>query len=122
MTDAQMWALVVGALLPPLIAVAERPTFPSWARAAIALVVSAVAGFVTVWIAGDLNGKSVTSAILLTLIAAVSSYESLWRPTGIAPRVELATSPRRDRAIQPPPGGPPTLGTPNPMPRGTTSP
>jgi hypothetical protein len=118
-TDTQMWALIVGVLLPPVVAAVQQPGFPTWLRSVIAVAASAVAGFVTVLVTGQLGGRSVVTAVLLTLVAAVSSYESVWKPTGIAPRVEAATSPRRH---QPPSDGPPMLGTPNPMPRGTTRP
>jgi uncharacterized membrane protein YqaE (UPF0057 family) len=43
MTDTQMWNLIVGVLLPPLIALVQRPTLPTWARSLIAVAASGVA-------------------------------------------------------------------------------
>jgi ABC-type uncharacterized transport system permease subunit len=94
MTDTQMWNLIVGALLPPLIALVQQPTFPPWVRSLIAVVASGVAGFVTVWVAGELTGRSVVTGVLITLVAAVSTYESVWRKIGVTGTVETATSPR----------------------------
>jgi ABC-type uncharacterized transport system permease subunit len=124
MTDTQMWNLIVGVLLPPLIALVQRPTLPTWARSLIAVAASGVAGFVTVWIAGELTGRSVITGVLITLVAAVATYESIWRKVGVTGKVEIATSPRSTAGNAGLVAPDPRVGqvAPNPMPGASTPP
>lgn len=93
MTDLDLWAAVVGALMPGLIAVVNRPSWPAWARAAVAVVVSVIAGAMTAYLGGDLHGISIVRAILLTLFSALGFYKLIWHPSGVAVAIEKATSP-----------------------------
>lgn len=93
MNDLEMWSLLVGAVMPLVVAVAQQPKWTEKTRAIVALVACLAAGGVTAWLSGDLNAKGVTSAVLTVLVAALATYKGFWKPTGFAPAVEVRTSP-----------------------------
>jgi NO-binding membrane sensor protein with MHYT domain len=62
----------------------------------VAFAVCVVAGFGTVWLAGKFNTADIVSSILIVLVTALSTYKGLWKPTGIAGKVETATSPSQE--------------------------
>lgn len=93
MTDAQMWALLVGFAAPLLVAVVQRPGWSEGLRALVTAGFSVVAGTGTVWLTGSMDGRSVISSILLVLVTSIAAYKGLWKPTGVAPKIETATSP-----------------------------
>jgi ABC-type uncharacterized transport system permease subunit len=89
-----MWSLLVGALLPPLVAFVEQPKWPNWFRAVVGVVASVVAGFVTTYLTADgvLWEQGMLHAMLLTGVAAWASYQSFWKPTNVAPAIEEKTA------------------------------
>lgn len=93
MSDLEMWSLLIGALLPPLVAVVQQPRWPSWVRAAVGVVASVVAGGVTTYLVLDdaMWEQGMLHAILLVAVAAWTSYRNFWTPTKIAPWVEEKT-------------------------------
>ncbi len=93
MTDLQMWSLLMGSLLPPVIAVVQQPRLPQYARALITFAICVVVGFMTAYLNHDLGGRPVTSAILLVLVTALTTYRNLWSKLGITQAIEDATSP-----------------------------
>lgn len=94
MTDLQMWSLIVGFFMPLAIALVQQPRWSNAARAAVMFVLCAVAGAVTAYLNGDLeNGRSLVSSVLLVLVTTISMFKGLWKPTGVAPAIESATSP-----------------------------
>lgn len=95
MTNLEMWSLIVGFALPLILAVIQRPHWPSWVRAVVAFAAFVVVGLGTAYFNGDLNGKSIVSAVLFVLVTAITSYKGLWQPTGIAPKIESATTPNQ---------------------------
>ena len=100
-----MWALLVGFLMPLLIAVLQRSTWPLQLRAGIAFIVCAIAGGVTAWLAGDFDANDVVSSILVVLTTALATYKGLWKPTGFAGSIESATSPSAPQEAGSPPEG-----------------
>lgn len=93
MTDAAMWALIVGFLSPLVIAVVQRPEWKDWARALVTFVYCLIAGAVTAYLNGAMEGRSLVSTILLVFVVAIAAYRGLWKDVG-APQIEAATSPR----------------------------
>lgn len=93
MNDLQMWSLVVGTLAPTLIAVLQQPWWPKWARTLVTALFCLVAGGVTAWLNGELSGRGAVTAVLLVLVAALATYRSLWKPSGITNVIEIATTP-----------------------------
>lgn len=94
MTDSQMWSLIVGFLAPLLVAVVERPGWPKWLRTVVAAGFSIAAGTGTVWLTGNLDGRSVVTSILLVAVTSMAAYKGLWKPASVTLRIEAATSPR----------------------------
>jgi hypothetical protein len=91
-SDAQLWSLVVGFLLPNLIAVAQRPWFPTQMRVVVAIAFSAISGAGTAYFVGNLDGRTFVSCTLVILVTAISTYQMVWRQLKIAPRIEAWTT------------------------------
>jgi L-lactate permease len=96
MTDAELWSLLIGAVLPPFIAVLQQPSWSRPLRTVVTVVVCVLVGFVGSYIRGDWTGRAITTAVLLTLVAALTTYRNLWKPTRVAGSIEMATSPGSD--------------------------
>lgn len=92
MTDLAMWTLIVGTLLPPLIAAVQQPTWSSRTRSIVTVGTCLVAGFGTAWLGDALRGVSLVTTVLTVLVTALATYQGFWKPTGIAPTVESLTS------------------------------
>ncbi|HEY6008455.1 MAG TPA: hypothetical protein VIU40_09055 [Geobacteraceae bacterium] len=92
MTDQEMWALIVGALAPLVIAIIQQPKWAETKRVAVTVGFCIAAGAGTSYFAGNFSGRSLISDILMVLVAALATYRGVWRPSGIAPRIEVATS------------------------------
>lgn len=94
MTQLQMWALLVGSLLPPLVAVVQQPGWSRGLRAVVGVVCSLVVGTVTVYLEQDgLDfGKDLVGTVLTVMVASQATYNNFWKPTGVAPAVESSTS------------------------------
>jgi hypothetical protein len=93
MSDLMMWSLLVGAASPLAISVVQRPSWTSQIRVAIMAVFCLIVGAGTAYFTGQLTGRSVVSAVLVVLVTALATYHGIWQPTGIAPKLEVATTP-----------------------------
>jgi high-affinity Fe2+/Pb2+ permease len=93
-TDLEMWSLLVGAVMPPFVAIIQQPKWPDWFRTVVAVAASILVGFVTTWLVaeGQLWERGMITAILLVLVAALTTYRNVWRTTGIAPAIEAKTN------------------------------
>lgn len=92
MTDLQMWSLLVGFFLPPALAVIQQPGWSDRFRTVVAFLACCVAGAGTAYFQDDWHGRPVTSAILVTLVTSLATYRNFWKTTGVAPKIEFATS------------------------------
>ena len=92
MTDIQMYALIVGFLLPPALSVLIQSGWSDRVKAVVAFVACAVAGAGTAYLQGDLTGKRFISAGLIILTTGLATYRNFWKPTGISPKIEEATN------------------------------
>lgn len=100
LSDAAMWAVIVGFISPLLIAAVQQPKWTTRSRAIVTFVWAVVVGSVTAFLSGDLNGRTLISTVLLILVVSVATYRGLWQPTGAAPAIERATSPATSEVIQ----------------------
>jgi hypothetical protein len=105
MTDAAMWAVIVGFISPLVLNFIISATWPAWVKALIAFGFSAIVGTVTAIIAGAYEGLGIPSTILLTAVVAITAYQSFWKQVapnlqrGSEAKAELdAESKRRDVA------------------------
>lgn len=85
------WAFLVGTFLPLAAAAIIRQTWRSEIKGAAVFVLSAIAAAGTSFLAGDLQRGDLVSAALIILVMASISYQTLWKPSGIAPAIEERT-------------------------------
>lgn len=94
MSDLELWSLLVGALLPPLVAVVQQPRWPNWFRAVVGVIASIIAGAITTYLVFEdaLWEQGMLHAILLVGVASWASYRNFWQPTNVAPTIEAKTT------------------------------
>lgn len=103
MGNAPLWGLIVGTVLPPVIAILQRSASPP-VRVAVMLLSSLVAGIVTVDLADnqhldlsmDFDDANLWATVAAVGTAAATFYRNVWRPSGIAGSVERATGTNND--------------------------
>ena len=91
-TDAQLWAAGLGFVLPPVIAIVNQPRWAGPVKALFMLAVAAVVGLGTAYFNGDFDGKPIVTCMLIAAVVIGTAYHTVWRPSGIAPGIERATS------------------------------
>lgn len=92
MSNLVMWNLILGFVIPNLVAVLQQPRWSSSRRAVVTLLVCIVGGVGTAYFNGQFNLGDIVGSILVTAVAAITFYKNFWKPTGIAPAIENATS------------------------------
>lgn len=90
--DLLMWTLVVGGLLPLVIAFVNQSGWSGPAKAIVTIVVCTIVGAGTAWFNGAFTGRGVISSVLIVLTMALFTHSTIWRPSGITPGIERATS------------------------------
>ena len=97
--DITLTGIVVGSLLPNVIAIVIQPSWRSEVRGLAAFGVCVVAGALIALLQGELgDGRQVAASVVAVLVTSQVLYQALWRPSGIAPSVERATSAGRPTA------------------------
>ena len=98
-TDITLTSIVVGSLLPNLIAIGVQPSWRKETRGLAAFAICVVAGLLIALLQGEIGrGEDVAASVVAVLITSQVLYQALWRPSGIAPAIERGTSvtgPRR---------------------------
>lgn len=87
--------LAVGALLPLLTSVVQQPRWSNRTRTVLAVIVSLVAGLVAYVSQFGLNFSSVSNVVTVVvgvIVLAAGTYQAIWKPSGVAPAIERATS------------------------------
>lgn len=92
MSNLEMWALVVGFLLPPLLSIIMQSGWSQQLQAVVAFVACAIAGAGTAYFQGDLTGRRFIEAGLVILVTTIATYKGFWKPTNVSPTIEKATS------------------------------
>jgi hypothetical protein len=92
LSNLAMWSLIVGALTPPLVAIVQRPTFNRTFRVIVMIAAAIIDGVVVSWLQGDLNFARFTNSALIAGVAIITAYHGIWKPSGIAPSIERASS------------------------------
>lgn len=89
----------VGAFLPLITAIAQRPSWSTEVKKIVAVVLALVAGVVTVATAGGWeqfqHGTLTFATIMSVLAASQATYDLVWKPSKVAPAIESVTSPKR---------------------------
>lgn len=93
MTNLMMWSLIVGFFMPPVQAVIQQTHWSSRVRAGVNFVACAVAGAGVAFFQGEFTGRRFVESGLVVLVTTIAVYKGTWKPSGIAPAIEEATSP-----------------------------
>ncbi|PSK95759.1 hypothetical protein CLV30_12811 [Haloactinopolyspora alba] len=87
---------VLSALAPLVISLINRPSWSKSVKQLVAIAASVVLGVVALALTGGFTGGDDVATVLLAVVgAAQSAYALVWKPSGVAPKLERATS--RDR-------------------------
>jgi hypothetical protein len=87
-----LWSTVAGFLTPLAVAVINQPRWSPFVRALLTVVFCVAVAAATTALEGKLDGDRWLTSSLLVLVAAITSYQTLWK--NVAPAVESATSPK----------------------------
>lgn len=86
----------VGAVLPLLTAVVQRPAWSEKYKKVVAVLAALLAGVVTVAADGGWaqfqHGQLTTVTVLGVLVASQTSYDLVWKPSKLAPWLEAFTT------------------------------
>ena len=91
-----MWNLLVGFFIPPVLAVIQQPGWSGAVRAMVTFIACCLTAIVVIALDDTVSLEFDTWIIsaLTILVTAISTYQSLWKPTGITPAIEGVTSPK----------------------------
>ncbi|MGW9029907.1 hypothetical protein ACWGQ5_38550 [Streptomyces sp. NPDC055722] len=101
LSNAELWAAALGYVLPLVIAVVNQPSWRGWVKGLLMLVVAAGDGVGTAYFGDQFHGRPVVSCVLIAAIAIGVAYHTVWKPSGIAPALERATSAGGPRHLEP---------------------
>ncbi|NUL21861.1 hypothetical protein [Streptomyces lunaelactis] len=86
----------VGAVLPLLTAIVQRPAWSAEVKKVVAVVLALVAGVATVAASGGWEqfqqGTLAFATITAVLAASQTTYDLIWKPSKVAPAIESVTS------------------------------
>lgn len=88
-----LWLMAVGFFSPLVIAVIQQSRWSQRRQSVVAFVFYLAVAFVTTWLNGIFSAVGVVTAVLVVFVVAANAYKALWKPTGIAPAIQAATSP-----------------------------
>lgn len=94
--DSLSTGVQVGAVLPLLTAVVQRPAWSARIKQYVAVATALIAGVLAVAVDGGWgqfqHGTLTTLTILSVLATAQTSYDLLWKPSKLAPWLEARTT------------------------------
>ncbi len=85
-------ALIVGIVMPLLVAVVRQAGLPRWANTLIALAACGGAGMLTAWATGELTGQAVIVSIAIVFSAAQAAYQLYWRDSKLVAWIDGKTT------------------------------
>lgn len=86
--------LIGSAIMPPVIAVLNRRAWSSQAKGAVAMVACLLAALLVEFLRGPLAVTGWRDTAIVVAGSSMVAYRLWWQPSGIAPAVEAATSPK----------------------------
>lgn len=92
LSNAELWAAALGYVLPPAIAIVNQPRWSNAIKGLFMLLVAVADGLGTAYSNDAFHGKTIVSCMLTAAIAIGVAYHTVWKPSGIAPGIEQATS------------------------------
>ncbi len=88
-----MWALLLGFFSPIVVATVNRPYWSPASKVIVMIATSIAIGLGSAFFAGSFAGKDIVTGMLTAAVASIAAFHGVFRPTGIAPAVEIKTSP-----------------------------
>jgi hypothetical protein len=85
---------LVGALMPAAIALVTRRDWPAEAKGLVAAALCLAAAALIAYTQGALDAADLLRSFLIVFTLAQILYQTFWKPSGIAPAIEVATSRR----------------------------
>lgn len=92
LSNPELWAAALAVVLPLIIAIVSQPRWSGAVKGLFMLLVAAGDGLGTAYFNDSFHGRTVVSCVLLAVIVIGTTYHTLWKPSGIAPGIERATS------------------------------
>ena len=92
-----MWAGIVGFFMPVLLAVVQQPGWSTALRSVVMFVASILAALGTVYLTSGsdaFTAENMVTSFLTIMVTAIATYKGFYKETGIAPKIEIATSPK----------------------------
>lgn len=86
------YLLLTGTVLPLLISLINQCHWSAGVKSIVALVVCCAAAAAVSIHAGVTSGQGIAGAAIIVVTVTKALYEAFWKPTGIAPTIENATS------------------------------
>ena len=84
-TGLQSWQLIVGFVLPLLIAVVVKSKYTPAIKSLIMMGAAAIATAVTMYLQGDLSADAdYVESFLKVAALTIAYYQGIWKPTGVA--------------------------------------
>ena len=74
MSNLQLWSLVAGFFVPPVLAIIQQSGWPKHVRAGLTFVAALGVGAGTAYFQGNLTGRRFVEASLVVLVAAIATY------------------------------------------------
>ncbi|WNN95980.1 membrane protein [Arthrobacter phage Hirko] len=88
-----LWLMAVGFFSPLVIAVIQQSRWSARRQSVVAFLFYVVVAAVTAWLNGIFTTVGIVTAVLVVFVIASTAYKALWKPAGVAPAIESATSP-----------------------------
>jgi uncharacterized membrane protein len=88
--DLQQLSLFIGALLPLIISMLNRVDWSSRQKSLVAFTLCVGGAVVTTGVVGDFSSSDPVESFAIVFGAAKVSYEALWKPTGVSPKIETS--------------------------------
>lgn len=105
----QLWDLLLGVLLPLVIATVTRATWSSRTKTLIMLAFVFVTTVLAELFAGRLQQpdgwRGLVASLIVVFLLTVATYRHVWKPIGAVEKIEAVTTPAPRRALPVEPAG-----------------
>lgn len=92
--DTVSWGVFAGVFTPILVSIAQRKTWSGPSRTLVGVGISIVIGILTCLADGTFtHTKTLLATVAAVTLVSVTTYHGLWKPSGVAPAIEKATTP-----------------------------
>lgn len=93
MVTASEWAALIGFIAPLIVSFLNQEHWSSQVKQIVAIVVAALLGVLTVYLTGvPVNWHSIGTSVAVVYAVSQGIYALIWKPSGVAPAIESATS------------------------------